>query len=110
MTGSRCLNGKEPACRIRYLGLEDPLKEMATHSSILAWRIPGTEEPGGLQSMGHKESDTAEQARTQTHTSLYITLTESSALVWDVLETESHSVVSDSLLPHGLYSPQNSPG
>ena len=36
-------------------GLEDPLEEeMATHSSILAWRIPGTEEPGGLQSMGSK--------------------------------------------------------
>ena len=34
-------------------GWEDPLeKEMATHSSILAWRIPWTEEPGGLQSMG----------------------------------------------------------
>ena len=37
-------------------GWEDPLEEgMATHSSILAWRIPWTEEPGGLQSMGHKE-------------------------------------------------------
>ena len=37
-------------------GQEDPLEEgMATHSSILAWRIPWTEEPGGLQSMGHKE-------------------------------------------------------
>ena len=37
----------------RYLGWEDPLeKKMATHSSILAWRIPSTEEPGGLQSMG----------------------------------------------------------
>ena len=34
---------------------------MATHSSILAWKIPWTEEPGGLQSMGHKESDTTEQ-------------------------------------------------
>ena len=35
------------------LGWEDPLeKEMAAHSSILAWRIPWTEEPGGLQSMG----------------------------------------------------------
>ena len=35
------------------LGQEDPLEEgMATHSSILAWRIPWTEEPGGLQSMG----------------------------------------------------------
>ena len=38
---------------VRYLGQEDPLeKEMATHSSILAWRIPWTEEPGGLQSFG----------------------------------------------------------
>ena len=33
-------------------------KEIATHSNILAWRIPWTEEPGGLQSMGHKELDT----------------------------------------------------
>ena len=38
---------------VRSLGREDPLEEgMATHSSILAWRIPWTEEPGGLQSMG----------------------------------------------------------
>ena len=38
---------------VRSLGREDPLeKEMATHSSILAWRIPWTEEPGGLPSMG----------------------------------------------------------
>ena len=38
---------------IRPLDWEDPLKKgMATHSSILAWRIPWTEEPGGLQSMG----------------------------------------------------------
>ena len=38
---------------IQPLGREDPLEEgMATHSSILAWRIPWTEEPGGLQSMG----------------------------------------------------------
>ena len=37
---------------LRFLGREDPLKkEKATHSSILAWRIPGTEEPGELQSM-----------------------------------------------------------
>ena len=44
---------------VHFLGWEDPLeKEMATHSSVLAWRIPWTEEPGGLQSMGHKESDT----------------------------------------------------
>ena len=38
---------------VRPLGREDPLeKEMATHSSTLAWRIPWTEEPDGLQSMG----------------------------------------------------------
>ena len=38
---------------VRSLGQEDPLeKEMATHSSILAWRIPWAEEPGGLQSTG----------------------------------------------------------
>ena len=38
---------------VQSLGWEDLLeKEMATHSSILAWRIPWTEEPGGLQSMG----------------------------------------------------------
>ena len=39
--------------RVPSLGQEDPLeKEMATHSSTLAWKIPRTEEPGGLQSMG----------------------------------------------------------
>ena len=51
---------KEPACSVgdadtwvQSLGQEDPLEEaMATHSSSLAWKIPWTEEPGGLQSMG----------------------------------------------------------
>ena len=50
-----------PAMRetqVRFLGWEDPLeKEMATHSSILAWKIPWAEEPGRLQSMGSQESD-----------------------------------------------------
>ena len=47
---------------VRSLGWEGPLeKEMATHSSILAWRIPRMEELGGLQSMGRKESDTTER-------------------------------------------------
>ena len=41
-----------PAIQVQSLGQEDPLKEMATHSSILAWEIPRTGEPGGLQSMG----------------------------------------------------------
>ena len=53
-------HGKESACQCRRhemwvasLGREDPLKEdMATHSSVLAWRVPWAEEPGGLQSMG----------------------------------------------------------
>ena len=46
---------------VQSLGQEDPLeKEMATHSSILAWKILWSEEPSGLQSMGHKESDTTE--------------------------------------------------
>jgi len=48
---------------VQSLGQEDPLeKEMATHSSILAWRIPWTVDPGGLYSpQGHKELDTTEQ-------------------------------------------------
>ena len=42
--------------------MEDPLeKGIATHSSVLAWRIPSTEEPGGLPSMGHKELDMTER-------------------------------------------------
>ena len=48
--------------QVRSLGWEDPLeKKMATHSSILAWRIPWMEEPDELQSMGRKESDTTER-------------------------------------------------
>ena len=49
--------------QVRSLDWDDPLgKGMATHSNILVWRVPWTEEPGGLQSMGsQKESDMAEQ-------------------------------------------------
>ena len=63
-------SGKEPASQCRRQkrhGFEPSagkitLEEgMATHSSILAWRIPWTEEPGGLQSVGRKESDTTER-------------------------------------------------
>ena len=53
---------------VRSLGWEDPLEEgVATHSGILAWKIPWAKEPGGLQSMGRKGSDTTEQL---THTSI----------------------------------------
>ena len=56
-------------------GLGDPLeKGMATDSSILVWRIPWTEEPGGLQSMGCKESDTTEQLNSFTFNSTSVNL------------------------------------
>ena len=58
--------------KVRSLGREDPLeKGMATHSSILAWRIPWTEELGGLYSpWGHKESDTTAQLTLSLHVSV----------------------------------------
>ena len=44
---------------VQFLGQEDPLEEeMATYSNILAWRVPWTEDPGGLQSMGLQKSQT----------------------------------------------------
>ena len=60
LLGLKWLSGKEPACQcrrhrrwVRSQGRVDPLeKKMATHSGFLAWRIPWTEEPGGLQSRG----------------------------------------------------------
>ena len=54
----KCLPTMQEA-GVRFLGQEDPLeKEMTIHSSILAWKIPWTEEPDRLQSIGRKESDT----------------------------------------------------
>ena len=54
-----------PATRVRFLGPEDALKEeIATHSSILAWRIQWPEEPGGLQSMGSQSQTRLEQLST----------------------------------------------
>ena len=50
--------------RAQSLGQEDPLEEeTATHSSVLAWEIPWTEEPGGLQSMGSQRINTTEGLR-----------------------------------------------
>ena len=52
---------------VQSLGWEDPLEEgMATHTSILAWRIPWTKETGLQQSSGHKESDTTKRLSTHT--------------------------------------------
>ena len=62
--------------QIQSLGWEYPLeKEMATHSSILAWKIPWTEAPGGLQSMGgggHKESDMTQRRNNKKQDSRYL--------------------------------------
>ena len=56
---------------VQYLGQEDPLeKEMETHSSILAWRIPWTEEPGRLHSPWVAESQTTERLNNNNHWSL----------------------------------------
>ena len=64
----RWLSGKESTCNagatetlVHSQGQEDPLEEgIATHSSILAWRIPWTEELSGLSSWGRRELDTTE--------------------------------------------------
>ena len=62
---------------VRSLGREDPLeKEMSTHSSILAWRIPWMEELGGLQSTGHKESDMTERLHFHFHFPMYTSFLE----------------------------------
>ena len=77
------LRGKESTCDagdtemwVWYLGQEDPLElEMATHSSTLAWRIPWTEELGGLQSMGSQRAGHDwVHTHTHTHTNTFILL------------------------------------
>ena len=69
---------------VQSLGREDLLeKEMATHFSILAWKIPWMEEPGRIQSIGHKEWDTTEQLNTHTHTHTHTMSSERNASPWD---------------------------
>ena len=68
--------GKNPPAmyktRVRYLGWEDPLEEgMATHSGILTWRSPWTEEPGGLQSTGLQRVGHNYATNIHTHTHSY---------------------------------------
>ena len=59
---------EKPETQIWSLGQEDSLEEeMATHYSILAWEIPWIEDPGGLQFMGRKESDTTEHTHKVKH-------------------------------------------
>ena len=73
--------------QVRFLGREDPLEEeMATHSSILPWRIPWTEEPGG-----HKELDTIER----THTFIIYTST-SNQHIFYYLSLNKHCVLDNS--------------
>ena len=69
--------GKESTCNAGDLGLipgseKSPGEGNGYHSSILAWRIPWTEEAGGLQSMGHKESDMTEQLNDHYHICVYV--------------------------------------
>ena len=60
---------------VQFLGQEDPLeKEMATHSSVLAWRIPWTEEPGGLQVLGVSQSQTRLKQLSSSSSSMSIPL------------------------------------
>ena len=61
---------------VPFLGGEDPLeKGMATHSSILAWRIPWTEKPGGLQFTGSKKSQTWTKATQHAYTVVIMEMT-----------------------------------
>ena len=78
--------------QVQSLSWEDPLeKGIATHFSILAWRIPWTEEPGGLQSMGSQKLDTTEQ----------VTLTR--GLWWPVSQPTTHSDFSHTELEGSLW-------
>ena len=64
---ARWCSGKESICQCRRSkrrGFDLLEQEMSTHSAIPAWKTPGTEQPGGWQSMGHKESDTTKRLST----------------------------------------------
>ena len=118
--------------QVRSLSQEDPLeKGMTTHSSFLAWRIPWTEEPGGLQSIWVIKSRTrlSDQQFCALQGIFPIEGSNSCLLclqLWQTdslplyhlgrpvdsleSESESRSVMSNTLQPYGLYSPWNSPG
>ena len=120
---------QEKETRVQSLGWEDPLRKgMATHPSILAWKIPWTEELGGLQSMGLQESDMTEPHTQAFQNHLWPSFLAGYFSLYLVEKTEairpklphrpphgllpyvefssvqfSHSVESCSLRPHGLY-------
>ena len=81
-------DSKESTRNVGDLGWEGPLeKGMVTHSSILAWRIPWTEKPGGYSPWGHKEWDMTERLSINTHVhthtrSLHMQLLQMNSLEW----------------------------
>ena len=79
----------------QYLGREDPLeKEMATHSSILAWKIPWTEEPGGLWPMVSQKSRTrAEHKHAVPAEVTLIKVVGIGSRVWVILAMETYSTL-----------------
>ena len=90
--------------RAQFPDQEDPLEEgMAAHSSILAWRIPGTEEPGGLQSMGSQRvrHDCSDLASLQAQYCYYIVIT----IIINSIHNLCFSVLMNSL--RSLQSPLN---
>ena len=95
-------------------GWKGPLEEeMATHSSILAWKVPWTEELVGYSPWGLRALDTTKRARARAYTHTHThTCTHGHVSINLYLQkrkwSESHSVMSDSLWPCGLYSPWNS--
>ena len=81
---------------VQFLGQKDPLeKEMATHSSTLAWRTPWTEKPGRLQSMGSQESDMTEwlsTVETESRWNQGTVLPEVPIMAWALSEPPSYKV------------------
>ena len=86
---------------VEFLGWEGPLEEgMATHSRFLAWRIPWTEEPGGLQSMGSQRlSDTTERLSTAQMKNIQEHVEISQSSVWDSSKRSAlcHCLMTDHL-------------
>ena len=80
--------------QVQSLGQEDPLeKGMAIHSSVFVWRIPWTEEPGGLQSWGCKESDTTERLSLHLSSNLKDSCWSSAPPIWGTHPSANKSQV-----------------